>query len=178
MLNLFYDFVPVLLFFVAFKLKGIYVATIVGIVAAAVQVMVTFFWKNKLDRKQLITLLVFTVFGGLTLYFHNPIFVKWKPSIIFWIFGTVFLLSHFIGKKVIIQRMMENMLEDKKLPDVVWKRMNIYWAAFFLTLGTVNIFIAYHFSTETWVNFKFYGILGFLILFSVLQALYLARYME
>jgi len=118
------------------------------------------------------------VFGGLTLYFHNPIFVKWKPSIIFWIFGTVFLLSHFIGKKVIIQRMMENMLEDKKLPDVVWKRMNIYWAAFFLTLGTVNIFIAYHFSTETWVNFKFYGILGFLILFSVLQALYLARYME
>lgn len=178
MLNLFYDFIPVLLFFVAFKLYGIYVATVVGIVATALQVVITTLWKKKLDRKQLVTLFVFVVFGGMTLYFHNPIFVKWKPSIIFWIFGTVLLLSHFIGKKVIIQRMMENMLEGKKLPQPVWKRMNLSWAIFFLTLGTVNIFIAYHFSTDSWVNFKFYGILGSLITFSVVQALFLSRYIE
>lgn len=178
MLNLLYDFIPVFLFFLAFKIYGIYVATVVGIVATALQVVVTTLWKKKVDKKQLVTLFVFVVFGGMTLYFHNPIFVKWKPSIIFWIFGTVFLLSHFIGKKVIIQRMMENMLEGKQLPDLVWKRMNLTWALFFLILGTVNIFIAYHFSTDTWVNFKFYGILGLLILFSVLQALCLSRYLE
>lgn len=178
MLNLFYDFIPVLLFFLAFKIYGIYIATVVGIVATALQVIITTLWKKKLDRKQLVTLFVFVVFGGMTLYFHNPIFVKWKPSIIFWIFGTVFLLSHFIGKKVLIQRMMENMLEGKTLPASVWKRMNISWALFFLILGTINIFVAYHFSTDTWVNFKFYGILGLLMLFSILQAICLSRYIE
>jgi len=177
MLELFYDFIPVLLFFIAFKVYGIYVATMVGIVATALQVIVTRLWKKKLDRKQLITFFVFVIFGGMTLYFHNPIFVKWKPSIIFWIFGTVFLLSHVFGKKVIIQRMMENMLDGKSLPPVIWKRMNLSWAFFFLILGTVNIFIAYHFSTDAWVNFKFYGILGLLIVFSILQALCLSRYM-
>lgn len=178
MLNLLYDFIPVLLFFIAFKFYGIYVATTVGIVATALQVIITTVWKKKCDRKQLITLFVFVLFGGMTLYFHNPIFVKWKPSIIFWIFGMFFLLSHFIGKKVIIQRMMENMLEGKKLPDTVWKRMNLSWALFFLILGTVNIFIAYHFSTDAWVNFKFYGILGLLLVFSVLQAVCLSRYLD
>lgn len=178
MFNLFYDFIPVLLFFFAFKLYGIYVATVVGIVATGVQVVVTSIWKKKVDRKQLVTLLVFLIFGGMTLYFHNPIFVKWKPSIIFWIFGIVLLLSHFFGKKVIIQRMMENLLEGRQLPVNVWKRMNFSWALFFLILGTVNIFIAYHFSTDTWVNFKFYGILGLLILFSILQAICLTRYLS
>ena len=177
MLNLLYDFVPVLLFFMAFKFYGIYVATVVGIVATAIQVLITTIWKKKLDRKQLITLLVFVLFGGMTLYFHNPIFVKWKPSIIFWIFGLIFLLSHFIGKKVIIQRIMENMLEDKKLPSSIWQRMNLSWSLFFLILGTLNIYIAYHFSTDAWVNFKFYGILGAMIVFSVLQAVMLSRYL-
>lgn len=177
MLNLFYDFIPVLLFFIAFKWYGIYVATTVGIVSTAIQVVLTTILKKKLDRNQCITLIVFVIFGGMTLYFHNPIFVKWKPSIVFWIFGLVFLMSHFIGKKVIMRRMMENMLEGHQLPDVVWKRINLSWAIFFLTLGTVNIFIAYNFSTDTWVNFKFYGILGLLLFFSVLQAICLSRYL-
>ncbi len=177
MLNMLYDFIPVLLFFITFKLYGIYTATLVGIIATAAQVILTTLWKKKLDRQQCITLVVFVIFGGMTLYFHNPIFVKWKPSIIFWIFGMVFLGSHFVGKKVLVQRMMENMLEGKKLPDVVWKRMNLAWAAFFLVLGSINIFIAYHFSTDAWVNFKLYGILGLLILFSVVQAMCLSRYL-
>jgi intracellular septation protein len=180
MLNLFYDFVPVLLFFIAFKFYGIYAATVVGIVVTALQVIITTFWKKKLDKKQLITLAVFVVFGGMTLYFHNPIFVKWKPSVIFWLFGVVFLLSHFIGKKPIIQRMMEGMLEENnnKLPDKVWKRLNAAWAVFFILLGGINIFVAYHFSTDTWVNFKLYGILGLLFVFSFLQAICLTRYLN
>jgi intracellular septation protein len=180
MLNLFYDFIPVLLFFFAFKWYGIYVATVVGIVATALQVLLTVLWKKKLDKKQLITLAVFVVFGGMTLYFHNPIFVKWKPSVIFWVFGAVFLLSHVIGKKPLIQRMMEGMLEENKnkLPAQVWKKMNLAWAVFFILLGTINIYIAYNFSTEAWVNFKFYGILGLLFVFSFLQAVWLARYLS
>lgn len=177
MLNLFYDFFPVLLFFLAFKFYGIYAATVVGIVATALQVILTVTIKKKLDKQQLITLIVFVLFGGMTLYFHNPIFVKWKPSIIFWLFGIILLGSHFFGEKPLMQRMMEKMLEANSPPPAhAWKKINIAWAIFFVTLGSVNIFVAYHFSTDAWVNFKFYGILGLLFSFSFLQALYLSRY--
>lgn len=179
MLSLLYDFVPVVLFFVAFKFYGIYVATAVGIIATALQVLITTIYKRKLDKKQLITLGVFILFGGLTLYFHNPIFVKWKPTVVFWIFGIVFLLSHFIGKKPLIQRMMQGVMEEQaKLPDRTWKKMNFAWATFFIILGGVNLFVAYHFSTDVWVNFKLYGILVLLLVFSFLQALCLSRYIN
>src|SRR5579872_6248363 len=105
MSSLFIDFIPVLLFFFAFKFYGIYVATIVGIVVTALQVVVTRLKKRRFDKQQLVTLLVFSVFGGMTLYFHDPIFVKWKPTVIFWIFGVVFLATQFFGKKPLIQRM-------------------------------------------------------------------------
>lgn len=178
MLSLLYDFIPVLLFFIAFKLYGIYVATVVGIVVTAFQVIVTGIVKRRIDKQQFITLIVFSVFGGMTLYFHNPIFVKWKPSIVFWIFGLVILASQFIGKKPLIQRMLEAVLEEKGIiPPYIWKRLNCAWAIFFMLLGTLNIYIAYTYDTDTWVNFKFYGILGSLILFSFAQAAYLAKYL-
>lgn len=179
MLNLLYDFIPVILFFVAFKVYGIYVATVVGIITTALQVIVTRFRKKQFDRQQVITLIVFVVFGGMTLYFHNPIFVKWKPTIIYWIFAIILFLSHFVGKKPIIQRMLEKMLEEKaQIPSSVWKKINAAWALFFLFLGALNIFIAYHYSTDAWVNFKLYGTLGLLLGFSLLQSVYLARYMS
>jgi intracellular septation protein len=163
---------------VAFKYYGIYVATGVGIAVTALQFGITLLWQKRFDKKQLITLIVFLVFGGMTLYFHNPIFVKWKPSIVFWIFGLVLLISHFFGKKPIMQRMLETMLDGKAtFPDFIWKRLNLAWMVFFIALGTVNIFVAYSFSTEAWVNFKLYGILGLLFLFSFLQAIYLSKYM-
>ena len=179
MQNFLYDFLPVLLFFLAFKIYGIYVATVVGILATAIQVLLTITLRKKIDKQQIVTLGVFCVFGGLTLYFHNPMFVKWKPSVIFWLFGIIFLLSQFIGQKPIIQRMMEKLIEDKAtLPRMVWTKMNIAWTIFFLTLGTINIFVAYNFSTDAWVNFKFYGILGMLLLFSFFQALYLSKHLS
>jgi len=173
MLNMLYDFLPVLLFFVAFKWYGIYVATIVGIVATGVQVVTTRIIKKRWDKQQVVTFIVFVLFG-----FHNPIFVKWKPTVVFWIFGLVLLLSQFIGKKPLIQRMLENIIEEKAtLPIFVWKRLNVAWTLFFLLMGSVNIYIAYFYSTDTWVNFKFYGILGLLLAFSFFQALYLSRHM-
>jgi intracellular septation protein len=175
------DFIPVLLFLAAFKLYGIYVATTVGIAATAIQVLITRVIRHKFDKQQLVTLAVFTVFGGMTLYFHNPIFVKWKPSIVFWIFGVAFFVSQFIGNKPIIQRMLEGLVDKEakiSVPTLVWKRLNLAWGTFFLLLGTVNIYVAYTFSTEAWVNFKVYGILGLIMAFSFVQAFCLARYMS
>lgn len=179
MLNFLYEFLPVLLFFIAFKFYGIYVATGVGIAVTAIQLLLTTLIKKKLDKKQLITLIIFVVFGGMTLYFHNPIFVKWKPTVVFWLFGVVLFLSHFIGKKPIMRRMLEAMLDGKaSLPNHIWSRLNMAWAVFFTILGLINIYVAYNYSTEVWVNFKLYGILGLLFAFSFLQALYLARYIS
>lgn len=181
MMNLFYDLIPLLLFFISFKYYGIYVATTVGIVVTALQVLITFLWKKNIDKKQLITLIVFVFFGGMTLYFHNPIFVKWKPTIVFWIFGLLFLGSQYIGKKNLVQRMFSTALEKQDtthpISSAVWKKLNLAWALFFIFMGSVNIYVAYSFSTDTWVNFKLYGIMGLLILFSIGQALYLARYL-
>ncbi len=162
---------------------GIYVTTSVGIIATALQVIFTRIVRRKFDTQQLITLLVFTVFGGLTLYFHNPIFVKWKPTTVFWVFGLAFFISQFVGKKPIIQRMFEGLLEkqDSKKPEIparIWKRLTLAWTLFFITLGALNLGVAYSFSTEIWVNFKVYGILGLIMLFSFVQALCLARYLS
>jgi intracellular septation protein len=173
------DFIPVLLFFAAFKIYGIYVATIVGIVATALQVVFTRILRKRFDKQQLVTLVVFVLFGGMTLYFHNPIFVKWKPSVVFWVFGVVFIASQFVGQKPVIERMLESMMDGQaeSVPRQVWLRLNLAWGLFFLAMGALNIYIAYTYSTDIWVNFKVYGIMGLFILFSVGQAFCLTRYM-
>lgn len=177
-MQLFYEIFPVFLFFLAFKFYGIYVATVVGIVTTFLQVIINRLWLKKWDKKQLITLAVFLVFGGMTLYFHDPIFVKWKPTIIFWLFAISILFTHFFMSKPLIQRLMENMLQDKgHVPLPIWKRLNLVWALFFTTLGAINLYIAYHYNNDVWVDFKFYGVTSALFVFSIFQALYLARFM-
>ncbi len=175
-----YDFLPVVFFFIAFKIYGIYVATVVGIVATALQVLISLVWKKKLDKQQLVTLIVFVIFGSMTLYFHNPIFVKWKPTIIFWVFAVSFLMSQLFMKKTLIQRMLEHLLDGQSdpIPRYVWARLNLAWTGFFFFLGSINLYVAYSYSTEAWVNFKLFGVLGMLILFSFFQAACLARYMS
>ena len=178
-MQLIYEILPVFLFFLAFKFCGIYVATSVGIIATLVQSILTRLVTKKWDKKQLITLGVFSFFGGLTLYMHDPIFVKWKPTIIFWIFAMVLIGSQLFTKKPLIQRMMVKAMEGNYvIPTTVWGRLNLMWAVFFAGLGTLNLYVAYHYNNDVWVNFKFYGISVALIVFSILQALYLARYMQ
>lgn len=177
-MQLFYEILPVFLFFIAFKWYGIYVATTVGIVSTFLQVIITRLWQGEWDRKQLITLGVFVLFGGMTLYFHNPIFVKWKPTIIFWIFGTAILGTQLFSRKPLMQRLMEGSLQGKaNVPGQIWKRINLMWAVFFVVLGSVNLYVAYQFSNDAWVNFKFYGITSALLFVSIVQAFYLMRYM-
>lgn len=178
-MQLFFEILPVFLFFIAFKWYGIYVATVVGIVATAIQALVNKLWLGKWDNKQLITLGVFVFFGSLTLYFHNPIFIKWKPTIVFWIFSIVIIGSQVFTQKPLMQRLMEKMVNEKgTVPFFVWKRMNLISALFFIILGSINLYFAYYYSNDTWVNFKFYGITLALMLLSIFQACYLMCYIK
>ena len=173
-----YEIFPVFLFFIAFKWYGIYTATKIGIIATLLQAVANRLYVGQWDKKQVITFLVFVLFGGMTLYFHDPIFVKWKPTIVFWIFSLVILFTQVFTQKPLMQRLMEKMLEGKAIiPLNIWQRINLAWAIFFTILGGLNLYIAYHFDNDIWVNFKFYGITSAMIVLSIAQAVYLTRYM-
>ena len=120
-----------------------------------------------------ITFVMIVILGTATLLAHNPMFIKWKPTAIYWTFSLLFFGSRFIGKKPFIQRIMEKTIS---LPQKIWNHLNWAWIMFFTTIGSVNLFVVYHFSTNTWVNFKLFGVLGSTLLFGIAQALYLAKF--
>lgn len=171
-----FEFFPVLLFFLAFKFYGIYVATVVGMASSGIQVLLIRMIKKKWDKKQLFTLAIFLIFGSMTLYFHNPIFIKWKPSIVLWFFALILAGSAVFQKVSLLERMLEAALaEDKSAMRAKdWYCLNAFWIIFLAGLGGVNLGIAYHASDDTWVNFKLYGLTGCLIICSIIQAIFLA----
>lgn len=173
-MKLLFDFFPILLFFFAYKFFGIYVATGVAIVATIGQVALVWFRTRKFETMHLVTLAMIIVFGGATLYLRDETFIKWKPTVINWIFALAFLASQ-LTKKPIVARMMGTAIS---LPDLVWRRLNFMWVLFFLLLGGANLFVIYHFDTNTWVNFKLFGMFGLMLLFIVLQAIYLSRFVN
>ena len=173
-MKLLFDFFPILLFFVAYKFFDIYVATGVAIVATVVQVAYTWLKTRKVATMQLVTLAIICIFGGLTPYLHDEQFIKWKPTVINWLFGIAFLVSQLFGQQTAIERMMGANLD---LPKAVWQRLNLGWVAFFLFMGSANLYVMSHFDRDTWVNFKLFGMLGLTFVFIVLQSLYLARYL-
>lgn len=174
-----YEIFPIVLFFLAFKFYGIYFATYVGIFATLLQVLLTRAYSGRFDNTQLFTFGTFVLFGGLTIYLHDPIFVKWKPTIIFWVFGLMILSSQLFMKKSLTQHLMDKMFKDKSiLPDRIWNNLNLMWAIYFIALGTVNLYFAYYFSTDAWVNFKFYGITGGMIIVGIIQAIYVKKIMK
>lgn len=167
------EFIPVILFFIAFKLYDIYVATAVVITATVLQVAYAWFKYRKVETMQWITLGLILVMGGATLYLQDEQFIKWKLSIIEWLFGVAFLGSQFIGKKPFIERMLSGNLT---LPEVIWKRLNIMWGCFFISVGFINLYVMYHYNTEDWVTFKTFGVPGLMVIFIVLQMAFLYRY--
>ena len=119
------------------------------------------------------------VLGGVSLVLDNPIFFKWKPTGLYWLFAVVFLGSQFIGEKPLVRRMMNAVAEDEfNLPERVWKQLNLAWAVYFVLSGTANIIVAYRFEEAVWVNFKLFGLLGITLVFLILQSLWLSRYMN
>jgi len=167
------EFFPIILFFVAYKLYDIYIATAVIIVATIVQVAYAWFKHRKVETLQWITLGLVVVFGGATIYLHDAQYLKWKFSIIEWLFGIAFLSSHFIGKKTFIERMMSSNLT---LPSLIWKRLNFSWASFFIGIGFINVYVMYNYNTDDWVTFKTFIAPGLMVVFLVIQMVFLYKY--
>ena len=174
-MKLLFDFFPILLFFIGYKFFGIYIATVATIIASILQV--GFFWlkHRRIEIAHTITLAVILMLGIPTLFLHNAIFIKWKPTTVYWIFAVLLAGSQVWGTKPFIQRL----LDDKiTLPQDVWQRLNLSWAIFFGCMGGINIYIAYNYSTDIWVNFKLFGTLGGTVIFAILQSLYMAKYLK
>ena len=174
-MKILFDFFPIILFFVAFKIYGIYVATAVAIAATFIQVAYFWYKHRRFETTHIVTLVIISVFGGATLILENELFIKWKPTVLNWLFALAFIGSQFIGDKNIAQRMMGKAIILEKL---IWTRLNLSWAVFFIALGFLNLFVIYNFDTETWVNFKLFGMMGLTVLFVVLQSLVLARFIK
>ncbi|WP_294948430.1 septation protein A [Sulfurivirga sp.] len=174
-MKLLFDLFPVILFFIAYKLYDIYVATGVAIAAAVAQVFFVYMKHRRVEKMHLVTLALILVLGGLTLALHDETFIKWKPTLVNWGFALVFWGSHYIGDKPIIRRMLDEALH---LPEQVWTRLSMLWITFFIFSGAANLFVAYTFDTDTWVNFKLFGLMGMTLVFILLQGIYLAKYME
>ena len=178
-MKLLFDFFPVLLFFVTFKWyedpkEGILAATVVIIVATGIQVAVTWLRQRRVEKIHLVTLGLLVTMGGITLLLQDEIYIKWKSTVFFWLLAAAFLGSHFVGGKTLVQRFFDSKFEP---PARTWGVLNLIWVAFFLALGALNLFVVYNFNTDTWVNFKLFGLTGLTFLFVFAQMLYLFRYM-
>ncbi|OQW71511.1 MAG: septation protein A [Proteobacteria bacterium ST_bin11] len=167
------EFFPIILFFVAYKLYDIYIATAVVIAATAIQVICYWLLYRKVETMQWITLGLILVMGGATLYLQDEQFIKWKLTIIEWLFGGAFLVSQFVGKKTFIERMMGANLE---LPDRIWKRLNISWSLFFIGVGCLNLYVMANYSTDDWVSFKTFGVPGLMLIFIAVQIVFLYKF--
>jgi len=167
------EFIPILLFFVAYKLYDIYIATAVVIGATIIQVAIAWFKYRKVETMQWITLGLVIVFGGATIILHDEQYLKWKFSIIEWLFGLAFLSSHFIGQKTFIERMMGSNLT---LPANIWQRLNFSWASFFISVGFINVYVMYNYNTDDWVTFKTFIAPALMVVFMVVQMSFIYKY--
>jgi intracellular septation protein len=203
-MKLLFDFLPILLFFGAFKyaegqkdwaaqfatehlgfvVSGgvvgpneapVLLATVVVIVATLVQIGWLMARGRKVDMMLWVSLGLVVVLGGATIWFHSETFIKWKPSVLYWVMGLGFWISRAVFRKNLLQTLMGEQLQ---LPAAVWQRLNFAWIAFFGLMGLANIYVAYSFSTATWVNFKLFGGIGLMLLFTLAQGLYLSRYLQ
>ncbi|WP_374337746.1 septation protein A [Methyloversatilis sp.] len=194
-----FDLLPVLLFFAAYKFAGaspeashalvtlllgdgivasqapILMATAVAILATIGQVLWLIARGRKVDTMLWVSLVIIVVFGGATLFLHDATFIQWKPTVLYWLFALTLAGSAFFLKRNLIRSLMQ---EQVQLPDAVWARLNLSWIAFFAVMGILNIYVAKHYSEDTWVSFKLYGGMGLMFLFVLAQGFMLSRHIE
>ncbi len=194
-----FDLFPIILFFGAFKLAGanestahefaarwlgggiapsqapILIATAVAIAATFGQIGWLWLRGRKIDTMLWVSLAIITVFGGATLYLQDETFIKWKPTVLYWLFACVLGGSEWLLRKNLIRKMLG---EQIQLPDPAWKKLNFSWVAFFACMGVLNLYVAFNFPTDTWVSFKLFGGMGLMLAFVIGQSLFLAKYVE
>jgi intracellular septation protein len=202
-MKLLFDFLPIILFFVAFKVADankeaaaalattymgfavsggvvapdvapVLLATVVVVLATLAQVALLAMRGKKIDLMLWVSLALVVVMGGLTVWLHNETFIKWKPTLLYWVMGGAFALAPLLFGKNLLKLLLGAQLE---LPAPVWQRLNLAWIGFFAAMGALNLWVAYNFATDTWVNFKLFGGLGLMLVFTIAQGLYLARYL-
>jgi intracellular septation protein len=203
-MKLLFDFLPIILFFVAFKFADankavaaafatshfgfmvsggvvgpeeapVLLATVVVVIATLAQVAWLMARGRKIDLMLWVSLALVVVMGGLTIWLHSETFIKWKPTLLYWVMATALLVAWLGWRKNLIRTLLG---EQLTLPEPVWQRLNTAWTAFFALMGALNLWVAYNFATPTWVNFKLFGIMGLLLVFALGQGLYLSRYMS
>jgi len=203
-MKLLLDFLPIILFFGAFKyaeghadwaarfatdhfgfiVSGgvvgteeapVLLATVVAIIATCAQIAYLLARRRKIDMILWITFAIVVVLGGATIWFHNPTFIKWKLSVLYWTMGLAFWISQAFFQKNLLQSLMGDQLV---LPAKVWQRLNVAWIAFYAFMGLLNLYVAYNYTTSTWANFKVFGATGLMLVFMVAQGFYVSRYLE
>jgi intracellular septation protein len=168
-----FDLFPIILFFVTFKLTDIFVATAVAVAATVIQVGYLLLRRRKVDPALWVSLAVIGFFGSATLLFHDQTFIKWKPTVLYWIFAVALAGAQALFKRNLLRSLIGQQVE---LPESAWSSLIWAWSGFFAAMGVLNLFVAYHFSTEAWVNFKVFGGIGLMFLFVLAQGFYLARH--
>lgn len=199
-MKLLFDLFPVILFFITFKVSGnnpesaaglmttllggaavdvkqapILLATVVVMVATIAQIVWVHFRHGKVDKMLWVSLVLVVVFGGMTLIFQDETFIKWKPTILYWVFSGSMAFATLVLKKNPMRALLG---EQLTLPDPVWNKVTLSWIAFFLFMGALNLVIAFNFPTDVWVNFKLFGGMGLLLVFVLGQGLMLSKYVE
>ena len=175
-MKLLFDFFPIILFFITYQFYGIYIATGVVILSAIAQLGYVWFRHKKIDTLLLVSNLLVILLGSMTLLLHNDMFIKWKPTVIYWLFALAFFLSEYLlNKESLVKRLLNKSIS---LSPVIWHRLNLAWISFFSVMGAANLFVVYHYSTQTWVNFKLFGTLGLTLIFILLQSIYLMKHLE
>ncbi|HLU78126.1 MAG TPA: septation protein A [Burkholderiaceae bacterium] len=172
-----FDLFPLILFFIAFRFADIYTATAVAIAAGILQFLWLKLRGKTIETMHWINLGVIIVFGGATLFFQNDAFIKWKPTVLYWIFGSALLGSQWFFGRNLMQKLMGGQID---MPEAAWNRLNLSWAGFFVVCGAINLYVAFsgQFTESQWVNFKVFGLMILMILFVIAQSFWLGRYMK
>ncbi len=172
-MKVFFDLIPVILFFIGFKVFGIFVATAIAIATTLVLIVYSKIKHGKVDNMLLANGVIISVLGGITLLLHDQTYIMWKPTVLYWLAAAVLLVSNLFFKKNFIQQMMGKMFNP---PESIWNILNLIWVAFLVALGFLNLYVAHHYSLEAWVNFKLFGVTSMLFLFMIVQAVALRKY--
>lgn len=171
----FLDFLPLIVFFVFYKMYDIYTGTWALIIATGIALIYSWYKYRKVEKMTLVTFIMVAVFGSLTIYFHNPEFIKWKVTIIYALFAIALLFTQFVMNKILIQSILG---KEIALPMSVWARLNVAWSLFFIACGLLNIYVAFWLSESAWINFKVFGLTAMMLVFTLLSGVYIYRHMQ
>ncbi|HEY0876871.1 MAG TPA: septation protein A [Zeimonas sp.] len=174
-MKLLFDLFPVVLFFVAYKVADIYVATAVAIAASIAQIGWLLARRKRVEGMQWTSLAIIVLFGGMTLLLQDETFIKWKPTVLYGLFALALGAAQLVFRRNLIRSAMSQQLT---LPDPVWSRLNLLWIVFFAVMAVLNLFVAYRFPTDIWVDFKLFGTTGLTFAFVLAQALYVGRHVQ